>query len=122
LHFATLVPLVLALAFLLKPSAAVVDDANSARPVDARLKNLGVVAEPVAVLNVRRDVEYGLNFYRNQPIARYERDGIPAQEHVVIAKQGSEAAVQALVGERKVSPLGAFTPQHLEFFRISAGH
>lgn len=120
LHFATLVPLVLALTFLLKPSASVVDGATSARTVDAELTRLGVTSGPIAVLNVRRDVEYGLNFYRNQPISRYERDGVPSQTHVVIAKQGSEAAVQAIAGDRKVSPLGTFTPQHLEFFRVAA--
>jgi 4-amino-4-deoxy-L-arabinose transferase-like glycosyltransferase len=119
LHFATLVPLVLALAFLLKPSASAVDSATSARTVDAQLTQAGVTAGPIAVLNVRRDVEYGLNFYRNQPISRYERDGVPPQSHVVIAKQGSAGAVQALVGDRKVLSVGVFPPQHLEFFRIS---
>ncbi len=120
LHFATLVPLVLALTFLLKPSASAIDSATSARTVNAQLSQLGVTAGPIAVFNVRRDVEYGLNFYRNQPISRYERDGIPPQAHVVIAKQGSEAALQALVGDRKVERIGAFTFQHLEFFRVSA--
>jgi hypothetical protein len=120
LHFATMVPLVLALAFLLRPSAAVLDGATSARTVDAQLKELGVTSGLIAVLNVKRDVEYGLNFYRNQPISRYERDGVPSGEHVVIAKQGSEEAVRAIVGERKVTSLGAFPPQHLEFFRVSA--
>jgi len=121
LHFATLVPLILALAFLLKPSSSAIDDATSARTVDAQLTHFGVTSGHIAVLNVRRDVEYGLNFYRNQPISRYERDGVPPQAHVVIAKQGSEAAVQAIVGDsRKVSPLGTFTPQHLDFYRISA--
>jgi 4-amino-4-deoxy-L-arabinose transferase-like glycosyltransferase len=120
LHFATLVPLVLALTFLLKPSASAIDSATSARPVDRQLSQLGVTSGPIAVLNVRRDVEYGLNFYRNQPISRYERDGIPSQAHVVIAKQGSEAALQALVGDRKIERIGAFAFQHLEFFRVSA--
>jgi 4-amino-4-deoxy-L-arabinose transferase-like glycosyltransferase len=120
LHFATLVPLILGLAFLLKPSASVVDGTTSARPINAQLKQLEVTIGPIAVLNVRRDVEYGLNFYRNQPISRYERDGVPSQEHLVIAKQGSEEAVQAIVGQRKVTSLGAFPPQHLEFFRVAA--
>ncbi len=120
LHFATLVPLVLALTFLLKPSASAIDSATSARTVDAQMSQLGITSGPIAVLNVRRDMEYGLNFYRNQPISRYERDGIPSQAHVVITKQGSEAALQALVGDRKVERIGAFTFQHLEFFRVSA--
>jgi 4-amino-4-deoxy-L-arabinose transferase-like glycosyltransferase len=119
LHFATLVPLVLGLAFLLKPSASAVDGATSARAVNEQLLKDGITSGPVAVLNVRRDVEYGLNFYRNQPISRYERDGVPPQSHVVIAKQGSAEAVQAVVGERKATSLGTFPPQHLEFFRVS---
>jgi hypothetical protein len=64
-------------------------------------------------------VEYGLNFYRNQPITRYERDGVPATDHVVIAKPGSAEAVQALASQRKITALGAFGPQHLEFFQVS---
>lgn len=130
LHFVTLVPIVMGLVFLLRYAAIpesdpypfhglIVDLTQSARPVDSELHRLGINSGPIAVFNVRREVEYGLNFYRNQPISRYERDGIPAQDHVVIAKSGSLAAIQALAEPRKITPLGAFAPQHLEFFRIS---
>lgn len=130
LHFMTLVPVVMGLVFLLRYAAIpesdpypfhglIVDLTQSARPVDSELHRLGINSGPIAVFNVRREVEYGLNFYRNQPISRYERDGIPAQDHVVIAKSGSLAAIQALAEPRKITPLGAFAPQHLEFFRIS---
>jgi len=119
LHFATLLPVVLCLGFLLRPAARVIDEANSARSVDARLNQLKAPAGPIAVFNVKREVEYGLNFYRNAPVSRYERDGVPNGTHVVVAREGSERAVQALAGPRTVLELGLFPPQHLEFFVVS---
>jgi 4-amino-4-deoxy-L-arabinose transferase-like glycosyltransferase len=119
LHVATLIPVLVALGFLLRPAAPVIDEVNSARPIDAQLKRAGAPQGPISVFNVKREVEYGLNFYRNEPIGRYERDGIPRETHVLIALEGSETAVQAIVGERHVVKLGDFPPQHLEFFLVS---
>jgi 4-amino-4-deoxy-L-arabinose transferase-like glycosyltransferase len=119
LHFATLVPMVLAVGFLLRPAASVIDQALSARAVAARMRELHVPESPLSVFNVKRDVEYGLNFYYNQPVGRYERDGVPAGEHVVVSKMGSEEAVKALAAPRQVTDLGGFPPQHLEFFLVS---
>src|SRR5689334_7554295 len=116
LHFVTLVPTILAVAFLLRPAAATIDRTQSARPINQHLAELGVSAsEPVATFNVKRQVAYGLDFYRNQPISHYEHEGpldmpsgIPSAMHVVVAKEGSLGAVQAVVGNRQVLPLGAF--------------
>jgi 4-amino-4-deoxy-L-arabinose transferase-like glycosyltransferase len=119
LHFATLLPVLVAIGFLLRPAAPVIDEVNSARPVSAELKRLGAPEGPISVFNVKRDVEYGLNFYRNEPIGRYERDGIPQEAHVLIAREGDDAAVQALIGDRSTTKLGDFPPQHLEFFVVS---
>jgi 4-amino-4-deoxy-L-arabinose transferase-like glycosyltransferase len=128
LHFVTLVPTILAVAFLLRPAAATIDRTQSARPINQSLTELGVTAsEPVATFNVKRQVAYGLDFYRNQPISHYEQEGpldmpsgIPAGMHVVVAREGSLGAVQAAVGNRQVLPLGAFPLQRLEFFQVSA--
>jgi 4-amino-4-deoxy-L-arabinose transferase-like glycosyltransferase len=128
LHFVTLVPTILAVAFLLRPAAATIDRTQSARPINQRLAELGVTAsEPVATFNVKRQVAYGLDFYRNQPISHYEHEGpldmptgIPSAMHVVVAKEGSLGAVQAAVGDRQVLPIGAFPLQRLEFFQVSA--
>ncbi|HLJ29196.1 MAG TPA: glycosyltransferase family 39 protein [Candidatus Angelobacter sp.] len=119
LHFATLIPVIVVLAFLLRPAAPVIDEANSARTVDAQLRHLGAPPGPIAVFNVKREVEYGLNFYRNQPIGRYERDGIPQESHLLVAREGNKDAVQALVGSRQIALFGSFPPQHLEFFLVS---
>ncbi len=127
LHFATLLPTVLALGCLLGPSASIINQINSARAVDARLTELHAPQLPIAVFNVKRDVAYGLNFYRNQAIDYYEREGprdlpsgIPPEAHIVIAREGNIAAVQAAVGDRQVLSLGTFSPQHLEFFTVSS--
>jgi 4-amino-4-deoxy-L-arabinose transferase-like glycosyltransferase len=127
LHFVTLVPTILAVAFLLRPAAATIDRTQSARPINQRLAELGVVAsDPVATFNVKRQVAYGLDFYRNQPISHYEQEGpldmpsgVPSGKHVVVAKEGSLGAVKAVAGDREVKSIGTFPPQHLEFFQVS---
>lgn len=119
LHFATLIPVIVAMTFLLRPAAVVIDEVSSARTVAAQLERLGVPQGPIAVFNVKRDVEYGLNFYRNQAISRYERNEIPAEAHLLVAREGNGGALQAILGLRQLSPLGAFPPQHLEFFLVS---
>jgi 4-amino-4-deoxy-L-arabinose transferase-like glycosyltransferase len=127
LHFATLVPMVLAMAFLLRPAASTIDRMQSARPINQRLMELGAADDPIAVFNVNRRIAYGLNFYRNQAVSHYEHEGpldlpsgIPLARHVVVTKEGSLGAVQAAVGNRQVSIIGTFAPQHLEFFLVSA--
>jgi len=128
LHFVTLVPTILAVAFLLRPAAATIDRTQSARPVNQRLAELGVLpSDPVASFNVKRQVAYGLDFYRNQPISHYEQEGpldmpsgVPSGRHVVVAREGSLSAVQAVAGDRQVKSIGIFAPQHLEFFLVSA--
>ena len=127
LHFVTLVPTILAVAFLLRPAAPTIDRTQSARPINQRLIELDAANDPVAVFNVKRQITYGLTFYRNQPVSHYEHDGpidlpsgIPSVRHIVVAKEGSQDAVQAAVGERQIISLGTFPPQHLEFFLVSA--
>lgn len=132
LHFVTIVPVILALVFLLRfavvPARAdnpvhgsLIDLTQSARSVDTALRASGINSGPIAIFNVphQRELEYGLNFYRNQPIQLYGRDPIPEETHVVIAKEGDLDAVQSSIGNRKVISTGSFAFQRLEFFRVS---
>jgi 4-amino-4-deoxy-L-arabinose transferase-like glycosyltransferase len=132
LHFATLVPVVLALGFLLRFVAPILDQTLSARPVNAeldiRFRQQGVAPLPLAIFDVKkqRDLAYGLNFYRSRPVTYYESDGprdlphgVPLEAHVVITKMGNGEAVQAVVGPRTVKSLGGFRPQNLEFFLVA---
>ena len=121
LRFATMLPLVLAITFLLHPAVAnLVNQKQSARPIADRLSELGVGAQPVVVLEVRREVDYGLNFYRNQRPLHYEQDGVPGGAHVVVTRQGNGDAIRALAGGRETTSLGVFAPQRLEFFAVAA--
>jgi hypothetical protein len=62
------------------------DRSYSARPLAARLATLAPGDETVAVFRVRRDVEYGLSFYRNREVVNYEEDGVPDGQHLLVAR------------------------------------
>jgi 4-amino-4-deoxy-L-arabinose transferase-like glycosyltransferase len=121
LRIATLVPLVIALAFVIKFASPSIDAKNSARPIANKLAELSTPESkpPVAVFGVSRDIEYGLNFYRNAPIANYDRGEIPATEHLLVARVGSEDALRMMLGDR-VAKVGSFSVRKLEIYRIAA--
>jgi len=119
LRFVTLIPVVVAVGALLKIGAFQVDDALSARPLAKQLAQMETRPLPVAVFAVRRDTEYGLAFYRNQTISRYESQSIPYDEHIVVAPTGSQDAIARLVGDRRVSYLGTFAPQNLDYYWVA---
>ena len=124
LRFVTLVPVVLGLAFVLRVSAPAIDRTQSARPVALELARLDTRAAQLSAFNVTRELEYGLDFYRNQPLLRYERGEVPAGDHLLIARSGSERQLEALLAPRRLSHVGSFAPQHLEFYWVSSasGH
>jgi hypothetical protein len=62
------------------------DRSYSARPLAERLELLAPQGETVAVFRVRRDVEYGLSFYRNREVVNYENTGVPLEEHLLVAR------------------------------------
>lgn len=120
LRFITLVPLLIAFALVLRGTAPMVEVLQSARPVNARL-NAATLGEihTIAVYDVPRSVEYGLGFYRNHKIASYERDEVPAEEHVVVAAAGSKTELEFRLKGRTVTPLGGFSAQKLDFYLVS---
>ena len=120
LRFVTLVPVVLAVAALLRLGAPAIDGAHSVRPLASEITHLESHPLPLAVAHVSREVEYGLAFYRNQVIARYESGQIPLGEHLLVAPEGSQVAIAKEVAGRRVSYLGSFAPQGLDYFWVSA--
>jgi 4-amino-4-deoxy-L-arabinose transferase-like glycosyltransferase len=119
LRFVTLVPVVLAIAVILRLDAADLDRTLSARPVAMEIWQLETKPLPLAVLGVSRELEYGLAFYRQQTIQRYDSGQVPAAEHLLIAKQGSEIEIGKRVTGRRVSYLGTFAPQKLDYYRVA---
>ena len=121
LRFVTLVPVLIAFALLLRGTAPILDALQSARPVELRLAatTLGEVPT-VAVYDVSRSLEYGLGFYRNHQIASYERNEIPDVEHIVIAAAGSKTELEYRLKGRRVTSIGGYSPQKLDFYLVSA--
>ena len=62
------------------------DRAYSARPLAERIGEIAPSNETIAVFRVRRDIEYGLSYYRNHEVANYEETGVPAQQHILVVR------------------------------------
>ena len=120
LRFITLVPAVLALGIAVRSGAPALDATLSARPAAAALQKFDPHHLPLAVFLVSRETEFGLQFYRDQPFPRYERGEIPDGEHLVVAIEGHEPDLARDAGDRKVTYLGNFPAQRLEFFYVAA--
>jgi 4-amino-4-deoxy-L-arabinose transferase-like glycosyltransferase len=120
LRFITLVPVVLSLAATLRLGAPALDSTLSARPLANEISLLETKPFPLAVSGVSRQTEYGLAFYRNQIIERYESGQIPATDHLVVAPEGSQTSIAKKVAGRRVSYLGSFAPQGLDYYWVAA--
>lgn len=126
LRFATLIPTVLIVGIILRFGSALLDASLSARPLAKEIASLQPKLErqgetmQVAVFEAPRETEFGLGFYLNHPISRYERHEIPAEEHLVIAPAGSQTVVASSVPGRRVSYLETDAAQGLDYFWIEA--
>jgi len=120
LRFTTLVPVVLGIAAILRLGAPALNSTLSARPLASEISHLENKPLPLAVSGVSRETEFGLAFYRNQIIDRYELGQVPAGEHLVVASEGSQTAIAKQVAGRRVSYLGSFAPQGLDYYFVSA--
>lgn len=120
LRFVTLVVVVLAVGSVLRLGSPALDSTLSARPLANELGELETQPLPLAVFRVKRETEYGLAFYRNQIIDRYEHGEIPPGQHLVIAPEGSQISLAKEVAGRRVSYLGSFAPQGLDYYWVAA--
>ena len=120
LRFVTMVPVVLVIAALIRIDGPALDAVLSARPVALEMSRMETKPLPLAAFGVSRETEYGLAFYRNQPVHRYEWGFIPAGEHLLLTHGVSQAAITAMAPDRRVSLLGDFAPQDLHYYWVSA--
>ncbi len=119
LRLATLVPTIVALAIALRFGTLPLDQTLSARPVANELANFDSHHLPLAVFLAPRETEFGLAFYRNQIISNYQMRQVPPGEHMVVAAQGFQKSIAKESG-RKVTYLGNFAPQKLEYFYVAS--
>jgi len=102
------------------------DRSYSARPLAEKLATLGPPDETIAVFRVRRDMEYGLAFYRNHQVVSYEDTGVPSEEHLLVARvtgrNGVDLHTDDALGEylegREYQPLFMWPAQGLEVFLV----
>jgi 4-amino-4-deoxy-L-arabinose transferase-like glycosyltransferase len=119
LHVVTLVPVVLAASAVLRFGGSTIDASSSTRPIAAELAQISPTLQ-VAVLRAPRQIEYGLHFYRNRPVSRYERGEIPDAEHFLIASDEARPEVLRILGPRQAYYLGNDPNLRVDKFRVEA--
>ena len=120
LRFVTLIPVVLTVGAILRLGAVPLDQALSARPVALEISGIETHPLPLAVYHVRRELEYGLTFYRNQLTFNYDWGSVPQEEHLLVAPENSQVEIAKLVAGRRVSPIGNYAAQRVDYYRIAA--
>jgi len=104
------------------------DRSYSARPLAEQLAASAPSVETVAVFRVRRDVEYGLSFYRNREVVNYTVKGVPDQQHLLVAQVTGRggvdlhttAALEELLGDRHYEQLFSWPEQGLMVYRVGS--
>ncbi len=134
LRAATLVPLTMLLVFIFGvgplfsiPAAAsskrtiqALDLTYSPRPLAQILASLAPAPGTVAVYRVRRDVEYGLAFYRNQKVINYERSPVPPEKHVLVTRAPFNADLTSRLAGRSYAPMFTLPQQGLIVYQVEA--
>jgi 4-amino-4-deoxy-L-arabinose transferase-like glycosyltransferase len=133
LRIATMVPLVVLVFFLFgvgpffglpgirqtKRTIQLIDVTYSARPLARQLSQM-TPHEPVAILRVRRDLEFGLSFYRDHRVLDYEKDGVPPEAHILVVRDIALPELKTLLATRSYRPLFAYPAQHVSVYQVDA--
>ena len=121
----TLVPLGCLLFFLLHGANGRLLDSNySARPLAHDIAQSVPNIRDVAIIDmggkdgVRRDMVYGLAFYRNQSIIAYAKEGVPNQEHILIIPTRETPQLDHWLQGRLYQQLFLYEPQGLSVYRV----
>jgi 4-amino-4-deoxy-L-arabinose transferase-like glycosyltransferase len=124
----TLLPILAMLVFLLGFYGKELDVNYSARPLAREIQqqapNVMLVATdqiPGSTASaIKRDMDYGLAFYRNQPLVHYSTDGVPAAEHLLVIRANDDAELNRWLAGRVYKPLFLYESQGLEVYRVYA--
>lgn len=149
LRIATMTPMVMLLLYIFgigplfglgplqntKRNINLMDMTYSARPLAHILNEISPPPEPVAIWNVRREVQYGISFYRNSRVVNYDvgivvtnpvvtRDGRPQGVTIDQVREGSwaeEVGLRVLQGENIVAVNGQPVLNDADFNRMLKG-
>jgi 4-amino-4-deoxy-L-arabinose transferase-like glycosyltransferase len=104
------------------------DRSYSARPLAEKLSTIAPDQETVAVFRVRRDIEYGLSFYRNREVVNYDQAGVPDEQHLLVARMTgrggvdlrTEPALRTYLGGRHYEQVFSLPEQGLDVYLVGA--
>jgi len=117
---ATLFPVLAALVFLLGFHGQDLDLNYSARPLAREMQQKAPEARLVAVMNVRRDMVYGLAFYRNEQPIEYSEDGVPTAEHLLVIPAADTPAMEHLLAGRVYQQIIEYPARGLQVYKVYA--
>ncbi len=125
---ATLIPVLAVLVFLLGFYGKELDVNYSARPLAREIQrdapNVRLVATDqlpgISGSAIKRDMDYGLAFYRDQPMIHYETNGVPDAEHILVIRANDTADLDHWLAGRVYEPLFLYESQGLEVYRVYA--
>ena len=120
LRFVTVIPVLLVVGIVLRLGAVDLDQTYSARPLAREIARMETHPLPLAVYHVRRELEYGLTFYRNRLTFNYDWGSVPQEEHLLVAPENSQVEIAKLVAGRRVSYLGHYAAQRVDYYRVAA--
>ena len=134
LRAATMIPLIMLLVFIFgvgpffsvpaiassKRTIQLLDLTYSPRPLAHILDNISPEPNVVAVYRVRRDVQYGLSFYRNHPVIDYDHDPVPAGQHLLVTREPFNADLIVRLPGRTYTELFRLPEQSLIVYMVNA--
>jgi 4-amino-4-deoxy-L-arabinose transferase-like glycosyltransferase len=131
LLWTTIVPVAVGVFFLLHDAGRILGLTYSSRQIAVYIEKierdeLNTSFRPVAVFKARREVEYGLGFYLDEGVERYERGEVPSGDHILVAREGEHHQIEQRLGpNRKFVSFGSpfpegMNPQHLEVLWVSS--
>ncbi len=125
---ATLIPVLASLVFLLGFYGKELDINYSARPLAREIQreapNLKLVATDrlpgTSSSAIKRDMDYGLAFYRNQPIDSLRHQRRPRRRALLVIRANDTADLDHWLAGRVYDPLFLYDSQGLEVYRVYA--
>jgi 4-amino-4-deoxy-L-arabinose transferase-like glycosyltransferase len=115
---ATLIPIFAILIFLLGFHGRELDLTYSARPLAREIHQQAPNATLVATDGVSRDIDYGLAFYRDQPIEHYELNGVPSAAHILVIRAADIPGLPTLLAGRIYKPLFLYETQGIAVYKV----
>jgi hypothetical protein len=104
---------------LLSPKNGHTLDLNySARPLAAEIHKSFPDTHVIAELEVRRDIVYGLAFYRNQPVINYAKDGVPAGAHILVVPTHDAPLLEQWLAGRLYQQIFLYDTQGISVYKV----